>query len=114
MTTICDVFVASGMSYNLEETERAATMSRIETKKMKEKKGSYISPLPASSEELLEGTYYACMTYVCMYVCMYDVCMYVCVYVCMYVCVFMYVCMTYVCMYVCVCVCMYSDLFFTL
>jgi hypothetical protein len=43
------------MIYNLEETERAATMSRIETKKSKEKKNSYLSALPASSEEILEG-----------------------------------------------------------
>lgn len=47
---------AVGMAYGLDETERSATMSRIETKKMKEKKNhAYLSALPASSEELLEG-----------------------------------------------------------
>lgn len=49
------VFVL-GMTYNMEETERSATMSRIETKKMKEKKNNtYLSALPTSSEEILEG-----------------------------------------------------------
>ena len=46
----------------MDEQERSATMSRIETKKSKEKK-SYLSALPASSEELLEGrmhSQYAC------------------------------------------------------
>ncbi len=44
-----------GISYSMDEPERSATMSRIETKKSKEKK-SYLSTLPASSEEILEGT----------------------------------------------------------
>ena len=39
----------------MDDPERSATMSRIETKKSKEKK-SILSTLPASSEELLEGT----------------------------------------------------------
>lgn len=48
----------TGMAYNMDETERSATMSRIETKKMKEKKNhSYLSALPASSEEILEGMF---------------------------------------------------------
>lgn len=51
----CDgVCYSSGISYSVDEAERSATMSRIETKKSKEKK-SYLSAVPASSEELLEG-----------------------------------------------------------
>lgn len=54
----------AGMAYNMEEPERSATMSRIETKKMKEKKNnSYLSALPASSEELLEGVYVCVRNY---------------------------------------------------
>ena len=49
----CDV---AGISYSMDESERAATMSRIETKKSKEKK-NYLSALPASSEEILEGQF---------------------------------------------------------
>ena len=45
-----------GMSYNVEEAERSATMSRIETKKMKDKKSTFFTTLPTSSEEILEGT----------------------------------------------------------
>ena len=47
--------IAIGISYipALIEEDRSATMSRIETRKSK--KGS-IHVLPASSEEMLEGT----------------------------------------------------------
>jgi len=47
--------VGAGIAYSMDDPERSATMSRIETKKSKEKK-SILSTLPASSEEILEGT----------------------------------------------------------
>ena len=58
------VYLSVGISYipAMIEEDRSATMSRIETRK--NKKGN-IHVLPASSEEMLEGT---CMRTLCMHV----------------------------------------------